>query len=230
MFGLVGALRKLHKENCRHGDLKPENILHFLGSNDAGSRHSGYGSLVMADVGISKVHTQATELRNEATNTNATTPCYEAPETEFHKLVPRSRRYDMWSVGCMFMEFTIWLLYGYEAIDNFRELRKPNDDPFPQKAAYYKRTLEGTAMIHPAVTHGLEALRNDPRCRGDTALAALIELVADGLLLIDENKRVDADQLSDMFSHICQRARSDPSYLFRRIEPPPMIPDIFTQG
>ncbi|KAI3324603.1 kinase-like protein [Xylariaceae sp. AK1471] len=230
MLGLVDALWALHRVNCRHGDLKPENILHFKTSGESTTQNSRYGTLVIADVGVSRVHHQATELRHDPTNTKATTPCYEAPEVEFQKTAPRGRRYDMWSVGCMYMEFIIWLLYGYKAIDNFRELRRPNDDPFAQKAAYYKRTLEGTAVIHPAVSRGLEALRNDPRCSEGTGLAALISLIANDLLLIEWEQRTEAEDLRNKFREVLEKAEEDPDYLVRRIEPPPRVPDVFTLG
>ncbi|EXF86393.1 hypothetical protein CFIO01_00090 [Colletotrichum fioriniae PJ7] len=70
LCGLASAMKKLHSAKdsaCRHGDLKPENILCF---EDARSIDSpSQPLLVIADVGLAKVHTLATEMRNEATRT-----------------------------------------------------------------------------------------------------------------------------------------------------------------
>ncbi|KAI0414893.1 kinase-like protein [Xylaria grammica] len=219
MLGLVEALFALHGGGCRHGDLKPENLLHFQNSDDPEIRHSQYGTLVMADVGISRVHHTVTELRDNPTNTFATTRSYEGPEAEIEKKKPRSRRYDMWSAGCIFTEFAIWLLYGCKAIDAFREQRKV----FSQKAAYYKCT-EHTAEINPAVKAGFDALRNDARCAG---LTDLVNLIAKYLIVIDPRERAKAEALRDRFKEILRKADEDPGYLTDGIEPPSSIPAVF---
>jgi len=226
MLGLVDALWALHEINCRHGDLKPENILH---SKDSKDRNNPYGTLVIADVGVSKVHQQRTELRHDPTNTKATTPCYEAPEAEFDRLNPRGRRYDMWSLGCVFMELAIWLLYGHKAIEGFKQNRRPNSDVFPQKAAYYVRSSanDANAVIHPAVPEAFDAIKNDPRCGEGTGLAALVDIIACDLIVIKLEKRAYADQLKDKFSDLLKKARSNPDYLIRRAEPAPKVPKVF---
>ncbi|KAI0144540.1 kinase-like protein [Xylariaceae sp. FL1272] len=227
MFGIVDAIRALHDRNCRHGDLKPENILHFTGSKDLKSQSDQLGDLVVADVGVSKIHHQATELRHEGTDTKATTPSYEAPEVEFNRQTPRGRRYDMWSIGCMYLEFVIWLLYGFDAIIAFRELRRPSHDPFPQKAAFYRRTAAGEPEIHPAVTRVLHVLKRDPRCAKGTGLADLIHIIEYDLLRIDLKERVEAQELRNKFKRILDNAANDAGYLVNRVEPSPSIPEAF---
>ncbi|KAI0432396.1 kinase-like protein [Xylaria sp. FL1042] len=226
MLGLVDALFALHDMNCRHGDLKPENILHFKDLTKIGE----FGTLVIADVGVSKFHSLATENRRDPTNTNATTPCYEAPEAVTDRKRPRGRRYDIWSVGCMFMEFTIWLLYGYQAIHNFEQRRRENDDPFPHKAPYYEVTGPHTAIVHPVVSYGLKALEKDPRCAKGTGLASFINLIAKDLIVVEPEKRVKAGELKGRLRGIVERAGEDPGYLMKRVEPPPRIPVPFTPG
>ncbi|KAI3326458.1 kinase-like protein [Xylariaceae sp. AK1471] len=226
MFGLVDALVALHRAGYRHGDLKPENILHFQNSDDPDIRDSTYGTLVITDVGISKYHQQATELRRDGTDTKATTPCYEAPEAELDQKnsdqrKPRSRRYDMWSVGCIYMEFTVWLLYGHKAIVDFKERRRLNDE----KAAYYELTAERTAKINEAVSTGLDALRKDPRCAKDTGLADLVSLISNQLIVIDPGQRANAEELRDEFKKILQKARG--GLLTKSVEPPPSVPGAF---
>ncbi|KAJ8133547.1 hypothetical protein O1611_g70 [Lasiodiplodia mahajangana] len=232
MFGIVDALFALHEVNCRHGDLKPQNILYFqnpeslTAQHTQHTQHNQYGTLVIADVGVSKVHAKATEFRSQPTQTNATTPCYEAPEAEFNTDGPRRRRYDMWSVGCVFMEFVIWLLYGDRAISNFRERRRPTDSRHAWKAPYYEQVAE-TVVVHPAVARALKALRNDPRCGNDTGLRSVVDLIANDLIIIDPSKRVHGKELRDKFKIIIQRARRDQGYLTGRAQPPPGIPDVF---
>ncbi|KAJ3962809.1 hypothetical protein N0V92_000497 [Colletotrichum tropicale] len=64
--GLADALAVLHnykgEGNYRHGDLKPENILRFKDK-------SFVGTLKIADMGLAKRHTEATDARLGPTNT-----------------------------------------------------------------------------------------------------------------------------------------------------------------
>ncbi|KAJ0299197.1 hypothetical protein COL516b_009451 [Colletotrichum fioriniae] len=82
LCGLASAMNQLHSTKdsaCRHGDLKPENILCF--ENNKSSDSFSQPFLVIADVGLAKVHILATEMRNEATRTmNGTVICTAANE------------------------------------------------------------------------------------------------------------------------------------------------------
>lgn len=97
-----------NKESIRHGDLKPENILRFNGFN-------GLGVLKVADMGLAKRHVVATQDRPHVTSTRFGTIRYEAPETET-AIRGRSRLYDIWSMGCITLEFIIWILYGNDEL------------------------------------------------------------------------------------------------------------------
>lgn len=203
MLGITGALQALHKMNCRHGDLKPENILHFI--------HAGRGVLVVADVGVSKVHKEATILRQGVgTGTRATTPAYEAPETLADDDTPRSRLYDIWSLGCVFLEYVIWLLEDVDAIDRFRNARDGANHEF-----YVLPKPKGKpAVIHPTVYGALYTLRQDARCKAGTALGSLVNLIADHMLQIEVERRDTADAVVQKLEKICLDAELDPLYLF----------------
>jgi serine/threonine protein kinase len=214
MLHMVSALEALHSINCRHGDLKPENILHF----DVNSR------LVIADVGVSKIHEHATKLRNTPTKSKATTPSYEAPEVITEREDARSRLYDMWSLGCVFLEFIIWFFHGYDSINNFSDARQPDPD---LPSHFYTKTLERKAIIHPSVTEAITALQQDPRCKGDTALRAFINLIAEKLLRISVDDRDTAKKVFQTLKGIVQRAESNDVCLFNTTEDLPETPLVF---
>jgi serine/threonine protein kinase len=138
MLGLAEAIRALYHDlggdlRLRHGDLKPANIIFF--------KEDGGNFLVVADVGVSRIHEQPTLLRRVGTTTEATTRSYEAPEVAFERPgQPRARAYDIWSLGCVFLEFAFWLLYDVNAINNFEENRR---DPFQNKDASFYITTGG---------------------------------------------------------------------------------------
>lgn len=63
--GLADALEEIHSKKLRHGDMKPENILRFkIHGND-----SAVGTLKICDMGLTKYHYLATQLREQATDT-----------------------------------------------------------------------------------------------------------------------------------------------------------------
>lgn len=210
ILGLVEALRLLHEINIRHGDIKPGNILLFT------QDESGPGKLVLQDLGISRHHRQNTGLRHQATLTAETTLGYEAPEAEKshpHYDKPRSRAYDMWSLGCVWLEFIVWLLYSYEGVETFRRRRETAGhstdyrDPF---AAFFNR---GTMDLHPVVTRALVKMREHPLCGPDKAIGDLLTLIETRLLHTDPSQRTTASELHTELCRIFQRAQDDPSYL-----------------
>ncbi|PVH70936.1 kinase-like protein, partial [Cadophora sp. DSE1049] len=123
--GLAEALCTLHNPkgvkdlNCRHGDLKPENIVHSTKTNGP------FGILQITDMGLAKVNDQKTMLR-QTSGTVGSTIRYQPPEFNFRESsqivqTPTSRSFDVWSMGCIVLEFVVWLLYGNEELHNFEE-------------------------------------------------------------------------------------------------------------
>ena len=104
--------RRPQRSSTRHSDLKPDNILRFRTSHDKDG-HVDIGNLKMADFGLAKLHAEATEL-NQRSGTISVTRRYAAPEAELNPDAARSRRYDIWSMGCVVFEFIVWMLYGWE--------------------------------------------------------------------------------------------------------------------
>ncbi|KAF6803119.1 tol-like protein [Colletotrichum musicola] len=187
--GLASAIEELHSstkdtDTCRHGDLKPENILCFENKDAHGSLTQP--SLVIADVGLAKVHDLATDMRNEATRTVAGTVTYEPPEAILWKHKPRSRRYDIWSMGCIYFEFLIWMLYGKNELDHFGEEITSKNDGTGRK---FFEIVAGEARIKPSVQKWIEHIRADRRCPENTAVRQLLELIATRLLVVNLGRR-----------------------------------------
>ncbi|KAK3949090.1 hypothetical protein QBC32DRAFT_400483 [Pseudoneurospora amorphoporcata] len=195
--GIADALYNLHtfkRDGCedgsyRHGDLKPENIL------SVGSLKGDFGTLMVSDLGLAKHHPLATNLRRHQTSTEATTWRYQPPEVsiEEKKSIGRSRRYDIWSMGCVTLEFIIWLLYGNDILNQFNDsINKPTSRPclpdFNRSPWFTTDDDTNTARLHDSVKKTISIiLKKDPECQGPekTALHSLIELVRDRLLVVD---------------------------------------------
>lgn len=117
-------------------------------------------------------------------NRKFTTWRYEPPEvTEDDKAW--SRRYDTWSIGCIILEFLVWVVYGTKELDKFNR-RIVND--FSQQCHYFeveKRNGETSFRVHTAVSAMMDKLAQRTECTaGDTALGDVLSVVRTRLLVV----------------------------------------------
>lgn len=114
IVGLVAAVNLMHGDNpdrltanpkfTRHGDLKLENILWFR------SKTNKNGIFVVGDLGLADIHGE--NSRSNVANENLpVTMTYRAPECDI-KGANISRAYDIWTLGCVFLEIIAWALGG----------------------------------------------------------------------------------------------------------------------
>ncbi|KAM0421334.1 hypothetical protein ACHAPT_010865 [Fusarium lateritium] len=207
LWGLAGAIHKAHEPGqgtsfpmFRHGDLKPENILWF---NDQGD--SVFGMLKIGDWGLAKGHKETTELRTNRTTTEYGTRRYEPPEEatgegiglrvpekpgQIHKR--RSRLYDIWSMGCIMLEFLIWLMYGVEELARFNKSlgtdKSNNTSPFYQLEMDRGKRV---ATVHRVAAQWMKHMAGDPAGINQdhqTALGDLLEIIRGRLLVVQMPK------------------------------------------
>ncbi|KAI1756778.1 kinase-like domain-containing protein [Xylaria castorea] len=205
--GIVEALSELYEMNCRHGDLKPENILHFI--EDGSS-----GRLVISDVGLAKIHMKITNARVGRTSTAHFTQDYEAPDQVVEDGKPLSRKFDSWSLGCIMLEFIIWLLYGADEIKKFQTARETRASDY--KCWFYE-IHEQTVVVHGAVNAQIDSMqRDDPRCKkSETAIGDLLCIVKDKLLQIESKNRAEPKKISEDIKFLIQNACDKNGYMFK---------------
>lgn len=215
ILGLAKALEAAHNLNptgasYRHGDLKPENILVF-------SNGGPVGTFKIGDWGEARGHDQATEMRPSKTAAKYGTRRYEAPEvvigirstTLGDTTKRRSRLYDIWAMGCITLELLIWLLYGVHAVTRFHN--ELGNDTFYQITNNNGRK---NAIVHHVVTHWMDQMSEDPRCRvGATAIGNLLEIVRTALLIVKLPQR-----LGKTMEQLPQRNRKDSGFIISGME------------
>lgn len=116
-----------------------------------------------------------------------TTWRYEPPEAcELNTAWPR--RYDIWSYGCVILEFIVWLLGGSQGLDEFN---KRIVDEFGKQCHYFEREMKGGkggkggSVVHRAVLDTMQSLSRRPECQaGKTALGDLLRIVRTKLLVV----------------------------------------------
>ena len=155
--------------------------------------------LVLTDVGLATFHEQVTKERSESTKHGATME-YIPPNYNLNTRAPTSRNFDQWSIGCIFLEFVIWVVYGWKAIIDFRNSRGISSE------GYQFFELDQTvAKANRAVVSKLKEMREDTQVHKNIALTSLLNVIEDKLIQVDQNQRASAEELSEELRAICSR-------------------------
>ncbi|KAK1471155.1 protein kinase [Colletotrichum tamarilloi] len=124
--GLAEGLQKIHRSPSEHatdfgihGDIKPENILLFQ------NERYPDGILVISDFGFTRFHGRDTRSNKPAVGYS---PTHRAPEVDMDLHHPISRSYDIWALGCVFLEFITWYLTGPDGVSTEFVKRRVRDD------------------------------------------------------------------------------------------------------
>jgi serine/threonine protein kinase len=114
MKGIVGGIERIHNYSTNkrgsHGDLRPENIILF--AEDPAWPETSGGRLCIADFGLTKFMygetPRAPRVKPESWGHKTYRPPEIVPSNHDPEFHDRSRKYDMWSVGCILMEYVVW--------------------------------------------------------------------------------------------------------------------------
>jgi len=119
--GIASGLERVHnnpsfrigdiggsRSRGRHGDIKPKNILFFKDDENPPGR------LVVADFTLMRFHSSNADYTLiQKVGFSAT---YRPPEKALGEGTQVSQKYDIWTLGCVFLEFISWHLLGSDAV------------------------------------------------------------------------------------------------------------------
>lgn len=186
------------KKSGWHHDVKPENILFF---RDRGSR---FGKFCIADFGSGKVHTYRSGSINTGSKNGTVT--YEPPEAQAEGRT--SRPYDVFSLGCVFLEILVWAVCGYRSVKTFTSERSARRSPgsqvdFVEDDGFWQRTRDGIITIRKSVTDWIQRLKQIDHHyhEGLDLIMLMIEL--------DKTKRITAVLLWNRLDQICNKKKVD---------------------
>ncbi|EAW14252.1 protein kinase domain-containing protein [Aspergillus clavatus NRRL 1] len=224
MTGVAGALSLIHgflRSNDsvpdplfgHHGDIKAENILWFASSS--GDDAPG-GILRITDLGLASLHRMESASDIDPTKVTGT-QTYSPPDKLRNARI--SRKWDNWSLGCLFLEFATSMTLGYEAVKEFGHLRAQEgfDPELPELSSDYFYTTD-YEDVRPSVKRWVTRLVNDPRC--SDMLYDLLSLVMRKMLRINPEDRATSQQIHQELTVMVDRASEDESYLVHATERP----------
>ncbi|KAH6962365.1 kinase-like domain-containing protein [Ilyonectria sp. MPI-CAGE-AT-0026] len=245
LWGIMGALDTIHnpqhlhtsgkgeKRYGRHGDIKCDNILCFQDAVEP-DQHV----LVISDFGLSDFN-RDTSRSNIPNKTIPAVPGYRPPECDI-KGGLISRAYDIWTVGCLFLEFLTWLMGGPTSLDQFRKQRETmfingskNDIFFSLMTCEEKGSGVYVAQVKLEVTDWIQHMRRGKHC--SRFIHDVLDLIQEEILVVLENndgqssgKRSSSGELSDALRRIRNACAKD-SYCTKGVavdKCPPTIPAV----
>lgn len=180
----------------RHGDIKPGNFLYFShGSGPDGKNPT----LVLADFGLGRLHSRETRSQ-DSPRENPATVTYQAPEYEIEgaKLSPKS---DIFSLGCVFLEYITWLLYDDRAIASFSKARmEPNAFGW-ETDEFFTISQSGTsATIKKGVRDWIQGLQSHPDCV--EVVGDMLDLIHKEMLEPNQGRRINSQTLVNRLEKI----------------------------
>ncbi|KPM37795.1 hypothetical protein AK830_g8764 [Neonectria ditissima] len=188
----------------RHGDIKPNNILWFS------SHGEDRDLLVVSDLGLTRYHSLHT--KSLVSTLDGYTGTYRAPEVDLGQLI--SPRYDIWCLGCLFLEFCIWHLEGYHAIVTFGDERyaqsRTNTTNYTEDTYFIlTRGADGgtVAQVNPAVGTRIRALRASDSCQPFTR--GMLDLIENRMLVVDKTCRSRIDKVCREISDLAQSLENE---------------------
>ncbi|GAB1315706.1 Kinase-like domain-containing protein [Madurella fahalii] len=237
--GLVSALEWIHNPGDsvldtnknelfgRHGDIKPENILWY--KEDADGPHTlASGQLVFSDFGLSSLNHKDT--RSNIHNGDILCTTTYAPPESILRDEKISRAIDIWSLGCVFLEFVTWIIGGPALVDKFQANRfaphlgtTPNRDIFWEVQEIGDRATRAAgyryvAVVKPQVVKWMKDLRENTRAT--RFIREFLNIIENDMLVIKKENRAEAKLLKSKFDDLKRKCDSDQSYYTARASHP----------
>lgn len=200
-IGLMAGLSAFHNLRndkgkvigyARHGDLHPENML-LLKILDDPAVDRERGTLQIAGTSMAKMFTDSTGY-----DVPLDTGMYDGPECQLN--ITAGPIYDIWSMGCIFLELIMWLFDGPQSLQRFA-LDRLDPDPLYGGAVHddyfftmlvQDNSIAG-ATLRPSVKACIERLKQHPLC--NETFDGVLEFIEDAMLRTEASQRLTAEDI-----------------------------------
>ena len=178
--------------------MKPENILWFNETDN----HTSEAVLQITDLGLGRFHRFGSKSKDDP-RTVGGSATYIPPEMVLPK-ARITRAYDIWSLGCVFLEFVTWMVEGYDAVGEFSNARLEISEDGVKDDTFFTHT-ENSTVVRAGVIRWVQRLRQNRRCSG--MIQDLLDLTMNQMLRIVVKERIDSGGLKAGLDGILAKAR-----------------------
>ncbi|OAL45283.1 kinase-like protein [Pyrenochaeta sp. DS3sAY3a] len=224
--GIASAIRSIHNPASatlrvpedhkygRHGGLKAENILLFDSPDDP------MGILVVAGLGLAKLNSIVSRSAQSNNHVHCTTR-YKPPECDIDG-AKITRSYDVWTFGCLLLEWVCWLFQGQEVKTQFiYNLGDYNHNGVTVETFFNVAPVPGQSRkwfvdVHDAAREKFAELHGDPKCT--QYFHDLLHLVEEHMLVVRAKSRIDSEKMHQELTGMHQRAGRDKTYYYTPCE------------
>ncbi|KAH6715694.1 hypothetical protein BKA61DRAFT_671985 [Leptodontidium sp. MPI-SDFR-AT-0119] len=190
--GITNALKRIHEEGMLslhgyHGNIKPENIFWF-------SHNSDPGLLVLGHFGEGK----GPKSMISSSIASIDHPGEWPPQGSMKQLrnsLRNSQAFDVWSLGCVFLEFSTWFIDGREGI--LELLLKEVQDLYGDPKGPRYRTEE---KIRVWVKGLIKISRSSP------VMNDFLDMIAGGMLVGEPQQRMSVVDVDEALQKIAMKA------------------------
>ncbi|KAF5624404.1 serine threonine kinase [Fusarium sp. NRRL 52700] len=241
--GIVRSLGSLHKQRSsytastleevfqnelggqygRHSDIKPQNLLWFSDYQGDKKDH-----LVISDLGLTQFNTSQSKSHASWAGIKGYTQTYKAPESEVDGEV--GPRYDIWSLGCVFLEHaSVFLIRDTSCVEAFSKTRLDEHHLRNRIGNYHSDTFynlitEGyftdqytpvgsiaiRGEVKGSVLKMIQDLKDHHLCA--PSMCDFLDLISKGMLVPDPSVRYTAGKVLRALRDIQIRCGQDPRY------------------
>lgn len=169
------------------------------------------GLLALADFGLGRLHTQVSRSKQDP-NSLERTATYRCPEfdLEFGLVSPRS---DIFSLGCVFLEYVTWFLLGLEDVEKtFPDFRLEQDKHGFDSDVFFS-IKDKKAYLKSSVTKWITKLKNHRDC--SWYLSDLLDIIRDRMLDPESTTRIPSSLLSKKMKDLLKTCTVDPDYYLK---------------
>jgi len=217
------------KIHGRHGDLKPENILWFspIGTYHPNEKDDGgaMGVMKISDFGLTKFHRTASIFSKNEGKSTPVSPTYRAPEYDIEQWIHQS--YDIWSLGCVLLEFVAWYILGWDEVDKFSKSRTVDDHREIKEDVFFNNVIieddggksETGAQAKRSVANEFRVLYDHERC--SDFIFDLLDFIQTKLLRMGPEKRANCEEIVKALTELDNKCREDPKYCTERVKRSP---------
>ncbi|KAJ8120389.1 hypothetical protein ONZ43_g2891 [Nemania bipapillata] len=195
----------------QHDGMEPSNILYYLKPGSANP------NLVIYNFGVS-------EMTPHEAGSPRFTITYRAPEYDIENKLP-GQPADIWTLGCVYLEFVAWLLDGRSLVDRFTRQRRSPDKTFKIDCdTFFNSDEAGNLKVKDAVVMMIAEFHSHPRCT--QYLHEFLELIEHGMLVINPEGRVKCWRLHERLDAMWKKCQSNKDYAMKPLPKPDVSVDV----